>query len=365
MFIFLLAILLLALFIITIFKHPKFGKQPSGERLAAIKTSLHYKEGAFQNESNTPALAEGTSYFEVAREAFLRKPDNVRPKERIPSVRTNLLNLDIKEDLLIWFGHSSYYIQTDQKRILVDPVFCGHASPFSFSIRAFDGADIYGAEDIPDIDFLFITHDHWDHLDYETVKKLRPRVKQVICGLGTGAHLEYWGFDKKNIIEKDWNETIHLTDGFTVHTIPGRHFSGRMFKRNQSVWTSFVLQTPTLKLFLGGDSGYDTHFAAAGEKFGPFDLVILENGQYNKFWKYIHMMPEEVLQAAKDLKAKRMLTVHHAKFALANHSWDEPLTTITTLNINYQIPLITPMIGEKVNLKDTAQLFTEWWKKIS
>lgn len=345
-------------------KHPKFGKPPAGERLAAIKTSLHYREGAFQNESNTPALAEGTSYAEVAREAFFGKPDNVRPKECIPSVKTNLLNLNIKEDVLIWFGHSSYYIQTDQKRILVDPVFCGHASPFSFSIKAFDGADIYGPDDIPDIDFLFITHDHWDHLDYETVKKLRTRVKQVICGLGTGAHLEYWGFDKKNIIEKDWNETIHLTDGFTVHTIPGRHFSGRMFKRNQSVWTSFILQTPTLKLFLGGDSGYDTHFATAGEKFGPFDLVILENGQYNKYWKYIHMMPEEVLQAAIDLKAKRLLTVHHAKFALANHSWDEPLTTITALNINNQIPLITPMIGEKVNLKDTAQLFTEWWKKI-
>jgi L-ascorbate metabolism protein UlaG (beta-lactamase superfamily) len=248
---------------------------------------------------------------------------------------------------------------------LVDPVFCGHASPFSFSIKAFTGADIYRPDDIPDIDYLFITHDHWDHLDYDTVKKLRPRVKQVICGLGTGAHLEYWGFDKKSIIEKDWNETFQLGDGFTVNTVPGRHFSGRMFRRNQSVWTSFVLQTPTMKLFLGGDSGYDSHFAAAGEKFGPFDLVILENGQYNKYWKYIHMMPEEVLKAAIDLKAKRLLSVHHAKFALANHSWDEPLSAITALNKKERVPLITPMIGEKVNLKDSTQVFKEWWKEIS
>lgn len=362
MYISILVLFLLVITAIAILKHPKFGRQATGERLAAIKESLHFKEGAFQNESDTPALTEGASYWVVAKEAFFGKPATVRPLGKIPSIKTDLLQLDINEDVLIWFGHSSYFIQIDQKRILVDPVFCGHASPFSFSIKAFNGADIYSPDDIPDIDYLFITHDHWDHLDYDTVKELKPRVKQVICGLGTGEHLEYWGFDAKHIIEKDWNETIHLEDGFTVHTVPGRHFSGRMFRRNQSVWTSFVLQTPTIKLFLGGDSGYDTHFLKAGEKFGPFDLAILENGQYNKFWKYIHMMPEEVLQAAVDLKAKRLLTVHHAKFALANHSWDEPLTAITALNKNNQIPLITPMIGEKVNLKDPAQKFSEWWK---
>jgi L-ascorbate metabolism protein UlaG (beta-lactamase superfamily) len=136
--------------------------------------------------------------------------------------------------------------------------------------------------------------------------------------LGTGAHFERWNFDQKIIIEKDWNETVELDQGFIVNTLPARHFSGRGFKRNQSLWMSFALQTPTMNLYLGGDSGYDTHFAEIGKAFGPFDLAILECGQYNRNWKYIHMMPEELPQAAIDLKAKKILPVHWSKFSSGN-----------------------------------------------
>ncbi|MGB8193673.1 MAG: MBL fold metallo-hydrolase, partial [Chitinophagaceae bacterium] len=212
---------------------------------------------------------------------------------------------------------------------------------------------------------LFITHDHWDHLNYETLLQLKPKVKKIICGLGTATHLEHWRFDKNIIIEKDWNETVALEDGFTVHTVPARHFSGRGFKRNQSLWMSFALQTPTLKIFIGGDSGYDDHFALAGKDFGPFDLAILENGQYGKNWKYIHMMPGEVLQATKDLQAKRVLPVHSSKYSLSTHAWDEPLKEITKLNKQANAGLITPMIGEVVDLKDDRQQFSEWWKGVN
>jgi L-ascorbate metabolism protein UlaG (beta-lactamase superfamily) len=179
-----------------------------------------------------------------------------------------------------------------------------------------------------------------------------------------GEHLEHWGFNPDIIIEKDWHEKFNLDSGFTVNTTSARHFSGRTFVRNKSLWTSYVLQTPTLKIFIGGDSGYDTHFAEIGKNFGPFDLAILENGQYDRKWRYIHSLPDEILQIAKDLDAKKILPVHSSKFALAAHAWDEPLTKIVENGKKENLPVITPMIGEQVNLKDNNQQFTEWWKEV-
>ncbi len=358
-------IFILCVAIFTLLQQPKFGKLPTGERLANIKKSPNYKNGSFQNQSFTPDLTEGVSYHSVITEYLFRQSKHVLPIDKIPAMKTDLLNLDINQDVLIWFGHSSYFIQIDKKRILVDPVFCGFASPFSFSTKAFAGTDIYTADDIPSIDYLFISHDHWDHLDYETLQKLKPKINKVICGLGTGEHLQYWGYNKDKIIEKDWNEQVILDTHFVVNTVPARHFSGRLFTRNQSLWTSFVLQTPTMKIFIGGDSGYDKHFETIGNTFGSFDLAILENGQYDKSWKYIHLMPNEVLKAAKDLKAKRLFAVHNSKFALANHAWSEPMSNIAKQCLENNMSLITPLIGERVNLKDTTQKFTAWWNKVN
>jgi L-ascorbate metabolism protein UlaG (beta-lactamase superfamily) len=342
----------------------KFGKAPQAKRLKEIKKSPNYKNGLFQNLNNTPALSEGVTYFKLFKEVFFDKKERVTPIDKIPSTKTDLLNLDIKQDVLVWFGHSSYFIQIDGKRILVDPVLSGHASPFTFSIKAFNGADVYKTDDIPEIDYLFISHDHWDHLDYKTVKALKPKIKTVICSLGVGEHLEHWGYNSNMIIEKDWHEKIELGDGFTVNTTPARHFSGRTFVRNKSLWMSYVLQTPSMKLFIGGDSGYDTHFAEIGKKYGPFDLAILENGQYDRKWRFIHSLPDEILQVAKDLRANKVLPVHSSKFALASHAWDEPLTKIIENNKKENLSIITPMIGEQVNLKDNTQQFTEWWKGV-
>jgi L-ascorbate metabolism protein UlaG (beta-lactamase superfamily) len=364
MYITLFILVLLAIAILIFLRQPKFGKLPSGERLAKIKSSPNYRNGSFQNESATPSFTEGANFFSVLKEFIFEKKPSSKPKDKIPSVKTDLLSVDLNKDVLVWFGHSSYFIQVDGKRILVDPVFSGHASPLSFTTNAFIGTDIYSTDDIPPIDYLFISHDHWDHFDYDTIKKLKPKVKKIITGLGTGEHLEYWGYAGENIIERDWNEQVVLDDGFIVNTVPARHFSGRGFKRNAALWTSFVLQTPSMKIFIGGDSGFDKHFESAGKNFGPFDLVILENGQYDKSWKYIHMMPEEVLRVAKELQAKKLLAVHSSKFAIANHAWDEPLSKISELNKLYNVSLITPMIGEQVNLKEDTQIFTEWWKGI-
>lgn len=340
----------------------KFGKLPNNERLEKIKKSPNYRNGAFQNIHHTPDITEGYSMFSVLYEFLLTKRPRLKPIDNIPSTKTDLLNLDLKEDILVWFGHSSYFIQLDGKKILVDPVLSGYASPLSFTTKAFNGSDPFSADDIPEIDYLFITHDHWDHVDYETLLKLKPKIKKVICGLGVGEHFEHWGYNKNIIIEKDWNEQIVLDSGFIANTVPARHFSGRGFRRNKTLWTSFVLKTPTMNIFIGGDGGYDTYYTEIGEKFGGFDLVVLENGQYDKKWKYIHMMPEEVLQAAKDLKAKKILPVHSSKFAIANHPWDDPLIKITELNKKMNLNIITPIIGEFVYLKDSTQQFKQWWE---
>lgn len=352
-------VLTIAVGIFAFLQHPKFGNLPDGERKSRIEKSPNYKNGAFKNLNFTPQITGEGGFLKMIKD--FRNAKNRRPVDIIPSIKTDLLNLDRNKNVLVWFGHSSYFMQIDGKRFLVDPVFCGSASPFSFMIKSFKGTDIYTSADIPDIDYLFITHDHWDHLDYKTIKEMKPKIGKVITTLGVGAHLERWGYNPKIIVENDWFEALELEDGFTVNTTPARHFSGRSTKPNQTLWASFVMRTPSLQIFIGGDGGYDEHFAEIGEKFGGFDLVILENGQYNTSWKFIHTMPDEVLQAAKDLRAKRLFPVHNSKFALANHSWDEPLKVITEFNKSVNQPLVTPMIGELVNLNDTAQVFSEWW----
>ncbi len=343
----------------------RFGKAPSGKRLELIKKSLHYKNGRFENLSVTLQLTADSNKWRIFYSLLFKTIPRRRPSGTLPSVKTSLLNLPEDSNVLVWFGHSSYYMQIDGKRFLVDPVFSGHASPLPGMIRSFKGTDVYSVADLPPVDYLLITHDHYDHLDYKTIRQLKPKTRLAICGLGVGSHLEYWGYNPSKVLEKDWNEKVDMGDGFVVYATPARHFSGRGFSRNNTLWVSFVLQTPSLKIFIGGDGGFDSHFSEIGKKHGPFDLAILENGQYNDAWRYIHASPEQVLRAARDLNAKRLFPVHSSKFALGRHPWDEPLMKITELNKSFHIPLVTPMIGELVNLQDEQQQFKQWWLDVS
>lgn len=341
---------------------PQFGKKPSGKRLERIIRSPHYQKDQFYNVNFTPQLAEESSILGVLFRFLFSKSKNLIPQKPFDFKKTDLKQLNPDENVYVWMGHSSYFIQVDGKKILVDPVFSGNASPVNFTTKAFEGTDIYSAEDIPELDYLIITHDHWDHLDYETVRKLNHKSKQVITGLGTGEHLEYWNYNPKKIIELDWGENFELGNAYKVYAETARHFSGRGFKRNQAIWVSFIIETPNRKIYIGGDSGFDDHFEKIGKKYGGFDLAILELGQYNKDWHYIHMMPEEFLVAAKNLKAKTIIPVHNSKFALAHHDWKEPLEMITTLNRKEDIRLLTPKIGEKITWEDESTKSEKWWQ---
>ncbi len=346
-------------------RQAKFGKAPSGEKLEQISSSPNYEKNQFKNLEQTPDLSEGHSYFSILYNQFFVNHPRTEPKDPIPNQKTDLFNLSEDENVLIWFGHSSYFIQLDGIKILVDPVFSGNASPIPGTVKSFPGTDIYTVDDIPEVDYLLISHDHYDHLDYKTIKELKPKIGKVICGLGVGSHFEHWGYSGAQILEQNWYESVEVDSGFTIHTTPARHFSGRGFARKNTLWASYVIESPSQTIYVGGDSGYGKFFNEIGNKF-DIDLAILDNGQYNDAWKEIHLHPDQVLQAAKDLKAKRLFPVHSSKFVLAMHKWDEPLKEVNRLNqeTEHPIPLFTPIIGEKIDLNNSSRLFKNWWEGV-
>ena len=175
-------------------RQAKFGKLATGARLERIKKSPNFRDGKFQNLNVTPQLTEGYGYGQIFYEYFFDRNKRRVPGDVIPSVKVDLHALSSDEDILVWFGHSSYFIQLDGKRILVDPVFSGDASPIPGTNKAFKGTDRYTADDMPAIDYLFLTHDHYDHVDHSTLLKLKSKTSKMICGLGVGAHLEHWDF---------------------------------------------------------------------------------------------------------------------------------------------------------------------------
>lgn len=334
-----------------------FGRHPEGRRLALIKQLPNYKDGELQNQSPTPTLPDGVSYLDIIW-GMIKGNALSRPKQHIPTMAPDFTAA--KNVKIIWFGHSSYLVQADGLNILVDPVFSLRTSPFSFlGSKSFLGTDFIKAEDLPQLDLILITHDHYDHLDYQSILKLKDKTRLFVTSLGVGAHLERWGVAADKIVELSWGqEAVYQSLKFTA--LPARHFSGRGFKRNQTVWSAFMLETSMHKLYLGGDSGYDTHFKAAGDKYGPFDIAILECGQYNDYWPMIHMFPEQTVQAAADLKAKVLLPVHWGKFLLAWHDWDDPIIRVVKKARAENFKITTPVMGESVIL-DENYPDQEWW----
>src|SRR5215203_4834296 len=214
------------------------GKPPSGKHLELLKQSPNYKGNAFQNLSDTPMKPDDISYWKITKEFFKKNKDK-QPPRLLPSVKTDLVNLNSSKPVIVWFGHSSYLIRIQNKSFLVDPAFSGNAAPLSFMLKAFPGSNIYKPEDMPAIDYLILTHDHYDHLDLKTVRKLRNKVNNIYCSLGISSHL------------MDWWESKQLDENILLTAAPARHFSGRGIKRGQTFWSSFILKTKDHSLYLG------------------------------------------------------------------------------------------------------------------
>jgi len=359
-----LLIILIVLFLLVVsvrlfMQQKQFGKDPSGKKLELVRLSSNYRDGAFQNPMPTDMMLKDTSYLKLIWESF-NKPASVKPPKELPSIKTDLKNLADEKPAIVWFGHSSYLIKSKGFTILVDPVINGHASPVSFFGKPFSGSDVFTLNDFPPIDLVLITHDHYDHLHYESIVQLAGSVKYFCTSLGVASHLEHWGVAPEKITEFDWWQTKTILPGIELTAAPARHFSGRTFKRGTTLWSAFALQLHGYKLFLGGDSGYGNHFAEIGSKLGPFDIAILECGQYGINWPYIHMLPEETVMAAKDLHATVLMPVHWAKFELAFHDWDDSIKRVTKSAAEKNQLITTPLIGEPVILTSSLPN-KEWW----
>ncbi len=337
---------------LAVLSHPAFGlwRHVSKER---IEASPNYRDGMFQNQVPTPQFTGDSASTRGTLWRFLTDKDTLRvPQQPIPAVKTDLKNLPIDSDWLVWFGHSSYLFCLNGKRYLVDPVLKPEW-PSSMMLKAFPGTDIYRPEDLSDIDVLIITHEHWDHMEYATLRDIRERVKQVVCPLGIDDYLRYWGYKEEQIYELDWFEDLAINcqpSAIRITCLPSRHFSNRLLgKRNQTLWASFMVEDGGRKVYIGGDGGYDKRFAEIHERFGAVDLALLENGQYNANWKYIHTTPEDLEKVILDLQTKQVFTVHHNKFALSVHPWSEPSTVAHDIAIKHNIHLLDAPIGTVVN----------------
>ena len=345
-------------------QHPKFGALPEGTHIQAVEHSPHYWGGEFHNLVDTPMRTGDSSFLSNVLSLLLDRNRNLKPPVSLPSTRIDLKALPPGEDAVIWLGHSSFFLQLGGKRILIDPVFSANAGPFPGTNVAFAGTTPYTAEDMPPIDFLLVTHDHWDHLDHPSAKALLPKVGQVIVGLGVGEYFDRWGYPGDRVHEADWSDTLALDPGLRIHVLPARHYSGRMLTRNKTLWVAFALETPRRKVFFSGDSGYGPHFRQIGERFGGFDLVALDMGQYDRRWANIHMLPEQAAQAAEDLRATALLPAHVGRFTIAAHDWDEPFKRIAQASRGRPYQLLTPNLGAVIRLGAPGPPFPRWWERL-
>ena len=361
MWIFLIVIISLAGVVAGVLAHPAFGvyRHVSKEK---IERSPNYYDGMFQNQEPTPQFTGDINGPDARHrrwkmlKRFMADKDSVRiPQTPIEAVKTDLKALPTNEDWMVWFGHSSYLFCLNGKRFLVDPVLKPEF-PSSLMLKSFPGTDIYRPNDLPEIDVLIVTHEHWDHMDYATLRDIRERVRTVVCPLGIADYLRYWGYSDEQIVELDWYDSFDFERrglsafDLNVTCLPSRHFSNRLLgKRNQTLWASFMVETGGRKVYIGGDGGYDKRFQEIREQFGTIDLAFLENGQYNENWRYIHTTPEGLEQAMLDLQAEQYFTVHHDKFALAMHPWQEPELNARAIAAKHHFRLLDAKIGEKVD----------------
>lgn len=336
-----------------------FGKHPESARLERIKKSPNYKDGIFQNLLETTVQKKDSSTWKLLKDYFNR-PKTTVPPQKIPAFKIDLKYIASEKPTIIWFGHSSYLIKIKDKNILVDPVFSGHASPFSFIVKAFEGTGIYTIDDFPKLDMVIISHDHYDHLDYKSILKLKEKTSRFYTPLGVGAHLEDWGIPESQIVELDWWEKETISESLKLTATPARHFSGRLFSQFKTLWASYVLEIEGYKIFIGGDSGYDDTFKKVNEKFGIMDIAMLECGQYNEQWPSIHMFPEETVKAALDLKTKVLFPVHWGKFELSLHAWNDSIKRANIAALKNNQKLTAPIIGELIIL-DQAYPNSKWW----
>jgi L-ascorbate metabolism protein UlaG (beta-lactamase superfamily) len=321
------------------------------------------KAGKYINVIPTDEAGFG-KLIPILREYMGNKAEN-SPKNQIGPFKTDVdvYNTRPASGLRItWVGHSSILIEIDGKRILTDPVWGDRAS-FSkfFGPKRFFKPPI-ALNDLPHLDAVILSHDHYDHLDKETIKFFAGRTIPFYCSVGVSTYLEQWGIVKNFITEMDWGDSVMIDNDIVVTSVPARHFSGRgVVNRNETLWASFVIKGPRHNVYFGADSGWSPSFAEIGDAFGPFDLTMLEVGAYGKFWPDIHMGPDHASNAHIALKGNLMMPIHYGTFNLAPHAWYEPAERLEKLAQDKNIKLFVPEPGKPAEVK--GEYNSEWWKR--
>jgi L-ascorbate metabolism protein UlaG (beta-lactamase superfamily) len=354
-----LVLLLLASGLLFVGCAPQLGAVGESER---ILNSNNFRDDKFHNLVTTQMKTFTPEMGKASLEYFSGKQYR-EPEIPLPTVSVDAKAIGETDNLKItWLGHSTCLIEIDGKIILTDPVFSERASPFSFmGPKRFASELPIKLEELPNIDVVLISHDHYDHLDHQSILTLKEKTSRFYVPLGVGGHLQRWGVAAEKIIELDWWEERSI-GGLTLAATPTRHFSGRGLKRDRTLWASWVIMGEKSRVYFGGDSGYFDGFKQIGQKYGPFDITMLESGAYNEAWPEIHMMPEQTVQAHIDLQGKLLLPIHWGKFNLALHAWTEPIERLLKKAAEHQsLSVATPLIGEAV-LPGAHLTQTRWWE---
>jgi len=341
----------------------QFGGKATKIELEKLAKSKHWDGKKFENLQETKMDFTLSGMPKFFKKQFMEKAER-EPKTPIPIESFNLeaFLAPSEKTKFIWYGHSVVLLRINGKTLLIDPMFGPNAAPIApFKVKRFSENTLDIIADLPEIDLLLFTHDHYDHIDMESVKRLQSKSKQYFVALGVKRHLIEWGINAEKIKEFDWWQTQTFED-LTITFTPTRHFSGRGLRdRAKSLWGGWAFKTDKENIWFSGDGGFGNHFIEIGEKLGPFDFGFLECGQYNENWHAIHMYPEESIQAAIDAKVKKIMPVHWAGFSLAQHPWKEPIERFIEAGIAKKINFISPKIGQMVDLSEKKH-FEKWWE---
>ncbi|MDF2500109.1 MAG: hypothetical protein K0Q77_823 [Anaerosporomusa subterranea] len=288
-----------------------------------------------------------------------RKPDKPIPIDTIDALPMQ----GATQTRVIWFGHSTVLLELEGKRVLLDPMFADSPSPFPLvGGKRFSKVLPIEPKNLPPIDIVILSHDHYDHLDYHSIMRIKDKTRLFCVPSGVGNRLEGWGIDQGKIREFDWWKDLSIA-GLTLACTPARHFSGRsLLDRNTTLWCSWVIVGSKTRAFFSGDGGYGPHFEQIGKKYGPFDLTLMECGQYDKRWSAIHMLPEQTVQAHIDVDGKMLLPIHWAAFSLAFHDWTEPIERVIKAAKERKVNITTPKIGEAVIVGSAEYPVSTWWR---
>jgi len=345
-----------------------FGGSPSENELDKKASKSRFYAGRFHNPGNQEPLVNRHGlgrFFQIAAKFYSRPTGNTEPGKNLPIEAINDQRFATPPAggiRITWLGHATILVEIDGYRILTDPHFSERASPFRWAgPRRFQPVPV-SIEKLPPLDAIVISHDHYDHLDYDSIRKIASKTKHFYVPLGVGTHLRSWGIDNNKITELDWWQEAKLGDSVVLAPTPAQHFSGRgLLNRNKTLWASWVILGKQHRVYFSGDTGMFSGFKQIGKRYGPFDYTLMHIGAYSDEWPTVHMTPEEAVQAHIELGGKVFVPIHWGTFRLAFHDWNEPAERLYSEANRKHLQYVMPLAGQSFHNPDLPPVKT-WWR---